>query len=96
MMGQFSTGSIDEQYTMPTNQNKIWFRAKTYGWGLPCSWQGWVVMVGFLTLVCGGAFLIESEISLGVWITSVVILTAILIIICFLKGEKPRWRWGKE
>jgi hypothetical protein len=23
-------------------------------------------------------------------------LTAVLIVVCALKGEKPRWRWGVE
>jgi hypothetical protein len=23
-------------------------------------------------------------------------LTILLIIVCYLKGEKPRWRWGGE
>ena len=83
---------------MTTNDKKFWFRAKRYGWGwgLPCSWQGWVVAAAFLLLVCGGAFFIKSGISLAVWVAYVIILTAIMIGICFLKGETPRWRWGGE
>jgi len=23
-------------------------------------------------------------------------ISAILLLICWLKGEKPRWRWGKD
>ncbi|HTS17465.1 MAG TPA: hypothetical protein VMP11_07825 [Verrucomicrobiae bacterium] len=31
---------------MRPNDKRVWFRAKRYGWGwgLPCAWQGWVVL----------------------------------------------------
>jgi hypothetical protein len=35
---------------------KVWFPAKTYGygWGLPCCRQGWLVVLGYVTLAVGG------------------------------------------
>ena len=83
---------------MPPNDKKIWFRAKRYGWGwgLPCSWQGWVVMVGYIALIWAGAFLWGQWTKIGYWIGYVVTLTAALIVVCAIKGEKPRWRWGRE
>ena len=36
------------------DKSKIWFPSKTYGWGLPCAWQGWVVfLIYFLLLILG-------------------------------------------
>jgi hypothetical protein len=81
----------------PSSQKQIWFPAKRYGWGwgLPCRWQGWVVFAVW------GALMILSSVTLlpahpwffqgAVWI-----LAGALIAICWWKGGKPRWRWGKD
>jgi hypothetical protein len=80
---------------MRANEKQIWFPAKRYGWGwgLPCAWQGWVVMAVWLGLLFGAAFLTLPG-HKRLWIASVVVLVVVLTTICFLKGEKPRWRWG--
>ena len=79
----------------PTGK-QVWFPAKKYGWGwgLPNCWQGWVVFTVYLGLLFGGAFLVSKHTGLYVGYAST--LSIVLIIICYLKGEKPRWRWGKE
>ena len=78
-----------------TNQ-KVWFPAKKYGWGwgLPNCWQGWIVLTVYLGLLAGGAFLVSKHTELFLAYTAV--LSIVLIAICYLKGEKPRWRWGKD
>jgi uncharacterized membrane protein YhaH (DUF805 family) len=81
---------------MQPEEKKYWFRAKRYGygWGLPCSWQGWVVFGVWLALMGAGAFLMpEHPLVFG---AHVLILVAALIVICIFKGEPPRWRWGKD
>jgi uncharacterized membrane protein YhaH (DUF805 family) len=80
---------------MLSNGKRIWFPAKRYGWGwgLPCAWQGWVVMVGWIALVCTGAVFLMPD-HPGLFVVVNVVLVAALIILCLLKGEKPRWRWG--
>jgi hypothetical protein len=77
---------------MQQEQNKTWFRAKTYGWGwgLPVRWQGWVMLGLYLVLLPIGA----ANIGPNWRIPYVAVLTAVLIFICWLKGEKPSWRWG--
>jgi len=45
-------------------------------------------------LLFAGAFLVSKHTELFLAYTGLV--SIVLIIICFLKGEKPRWRWGKE
>ena len=79
----------------PTGKT-IWFPAKKYGWGwgLPNCWQGWLVVAAYLALLCAGAILISKQIEIFLAYTTV--LSIILMVICYLKGEKPRWRWGKE
>jgi hypothetical protein len=78
-------------------QKEIWFPAKRYGWGwgLPCARQGWVVLgVWLLMIILSALLLMPSHPWLfegAVWT-----LVAGLIAICWWKGEKPRWRWGKD
>jgi uncharacterized membrane protein HdeD (DUF308 family) len=74
---------------------KYWFPAKRYGWGwgLPSSWQGWVVFAAFLSLVAAGYFMFLPAQGLAFYIY-VVFLVVLLTGICWLKGEPPRWRWG--
>lgn len=86
---------------MSTEQREIWFPAKRsgWGWGLPVAWQGWLVLAGYFLLAIGGAGLLlgkstttTSHIAFSVYM---LLLTLALIAICFIKGEKPKWRWGK-
>ena len=43
----------------------IWFPAKKYGygWGLPITWQGWVVTLSYLLLIVGGSF---TSVGMGI------------------------------
>lgn len=77
---------------------KFWFRAKRYGWGwgLPCSWQGWVVTLLYLLVVVGLAFVLESAASVVPFIVSLVATSAVLLVICWFKGEPTKWRWGGD
>lgn len=72
-----------------------WFRAKRYGWGwgLPTAWQGWVVFGAYFVLVIGGAIAFPQA-SMALFIAYEFILTCLLFVICWIKGEPPRWRWG--
>lgn len=82
------------------DKKEIWFRAKTYGWGwYPCTWQGWIVLLIFLlvhlliTFKLGGG--VSNQSNLILKFTLMIIWIAILLVVCYKKGEKPRWRWGK-
>jgi hypothetical protein len=83
---------------MQNNQKQIWFPAKKYGWGwgLPCTWQGWVVfLVWIALLVTGGVFLTRTN-NIALFIAYAVTLAIALFVICLIKGETPRWRWGNS
>jgi hypothetical protein len=73
-----------------------WFRAKRYGWGwgLPCTWQGWVVLIAYCVLAVAGIPLVRSSMGPLGYIVYAVLLTIVLLAICWRKGEPPRWRWG--
>ncbi len=80
---------------MLDNDQKFWFHAKSfgYGWGLPASWQGWVVLVLYLVFVIGTARLAPSDFKLPV----IIILTVMFIIVVVFTGERPaKWRSGKD
>jgi hypothetical protein len=82
---------------MDTNEKPVWFAAKRYGWGWgwPCAWQGWVVSAVWLGLVCGTAFLLAPG-HFDLWMVSMAVLAAALFVVCLIKGERPRWRWGER
>lgn len=80
---------------------KLWFKRKWFGWGwYPASWQGWLVTVAYAAIVIALAISIDGrettrEAVFVFWLP-LVLLTTTLIRICYAKGEKPRWQWGKE
>lgn len=51
-------------------------------------------MIVYLILVVAGTFLLPAH---PAWFVGYAILLCLLLIgICYLKGDKPRWRWGKD
>ncbi|MGB6489033.1 MAG: hypothetical protein WBE91_19315 [Steroidobacteraceae bacterium] len=75
--------------------HKYWFRAKRYGWGwgLPLTWQGWVVFVGwFAVFIPATVHLIPRRPVAFMAFT--LLMGLLLVAICYLKGEPPRWRSG--
>ena len=82
---------------MLPNEKKPWFPAKRYGWGWgpPNCWQGWVVFAVWLALLAGGGvYLMPGQPEL--FVLYAIGLTIVLVIVCWIKGEKPRWRWGRD
>ncbi|MBM4233630.1 MAG: hypothetical protein FJ160_05540 [Gammaproteobacteria bacterium] len=73
-----------------------WFPTKRYGWGwgLPICWQGWVVMIAYFILLLLGAITFPPMTKVFEFVIYVQVLTLVLVLICWLKGEPPRWRWG--
>jgi hypothetical protein len=79
------------------NAPRYWFHAKRYGWGwgLPATWEGWLVLVGYLFLVLGAVPVLQASRGSAAYLAFVFLLTVVLVLICWAKGEPPRWRWGK-
>ncbi|MEJ5999624.1 hypothetical protein [Paucibacter soli] len=74
-----------------------WFPAKRYGWGwgLPSAWQGWLVLVAFMALLVAGTLLLRTEPPVFL-LAYTAVLGVALVVICWRKGEPPRWRWGDK
>jgi hypothetical protein len=65
-----------------------------WGWGLPVTWEGWLVLVAYLGLMVSAARLCPPEKSEMGFVAAVVALSAGFVAICWWKGEPARWRWG--
>jgi apolipoprotein N-acyltransferase len=83
---------------MTTDQKPYWFPAKRigWGWGLPTAWQGWIVLAVYFFLLMVGAVIILPVYGPAAFNVFAGVLTLLLIIICWAKGERPRWRSGNE
>jgi hypothetical protein len=81
---------------MSDDDREIWFPAKRYGWGwgLPCAWQGWVVLLAYLVMLTIGVLTIDPGRQHALFIGWVAGWTILLCAVCWVKGERPRWHWG--
>ncbi|MES2953204.1 MAG: hypothetical protein V4674_01465 [Patescibacteria group bacterium] len=82
--------------------NKIWFKAKRYGWGWqPSTWEGWLVLAIYVAGAINYSILVDqgshrgSDTLIG-GAPFFIIWTALLLAVCYWKGEKPSWRWGEK
>ncbi len=67
---------------------KMWFRQRNYGWGwFPITIEGWLSIILFLV---GAIYFTRKGNMLMVFV-----LIISLVILGYLKGPKPKWRWGK-
>ncbi|MCA9374983.1 hypothetical protein KC622_01485 [Candidatus Dojkabacteria bacterium] len=82
------------------NPKGYWFRAKLYGWGwTPARWQGWITLLIFVAAVITNSlrFTFDSELAsnaMNEFLLETFAMTAVLILVCYIKGEPPRWQWG--
>ena len=49
-----------------SDKPKYWFPAKCYGWGWgpPSTWQGWIVLAGYLLLMIPGINIIDPKVNM--------------------------------
>ncbi|MBB3259326.1 hypothetical protein F4827_004201 [Paraburkholderia bannensis] len=82
---------------MPSTRD-YWFPAKRYGWGwgLPTRWQGWLVLIGYFALLGATLHAFAPQRHMAGFVVVVALLSLVLVGICWLKGEPPRWRWGDD
>ena len=79
-----------------SNPPRYWFPAKRYGWGWgpPATWEGWAVFLGFFASLFAGVALFPPRRHMAEFIAFVAALSLLLLVVCWVKGEPPRWRWG--
>jgi len=70
---------------------KYWFPAKRigWGWGLPITWQGWAVLVGYILAIYRVHQTFPVITMAAEFTGAVMVLTLVLVGICWLKGEPP-------
>ena len=78
----------------PGGQDWSWWALTGWGWGLPRTWEGWVVLAGYLALLALCLKVFPPHQNLPAFIISVHVLSGLLIAIYWWKGESPKWRWG--
>jgi hypothetical protein len=74
-----------------------WFAPKRYGYGsgMPISWQGWLVTLGFAAALIGAAVSLKDR-PLQLFAVAVP-LTFVLMVICARTTRGGwRWRWGER
>lgn len=72
-------------------KNSPWFPKKKYGvgWGLPSTWQGWIVLLTYILLsVIGPAIFSTLSFQLPLFLLYFAILTLLFIFVVWKKGEK--------
>lgn len=83
------------------NPEGYWFKRKLYGWGwTPAKPQGWVAIIIFVIIAVLLATRITEDsgttVVLKEFLLPLFLLTLGLIYLCYAKGEKPKWQWGKK
>ena len=86
------------------NPKRYWFKRKLYGWGwVPVKWQGWGVILLYILLILSLVLTREEAIpgnpdsgsNFLTFALPIIVLTILLVIVAYKKGEKPRWQWGE-
>ena len=91
---------IQEYITyLKDNPERYWFKRKLYGWGwTPATWQGWSVLFLYSVLVLAFAATLDEQSParevVFTFVLPVVLLTILLLRICYKTGERPKWQWG--
>ncbi|MCW3477957.1 hypothetical protein OL229_00080 [Neisseriaceae bacterium JH1-16] len=77
---------------------KYWFPAKRYGWGwgLPVTRQGWLVFIVYLVALVIGSRVFRPDAHPVGFAVFVILASLLLVLICYKKGEPPKWRWGNK
>lgn len=80
---------------MNTTNTRFWFPVKSHGigWGLPVTWQGWMVLASYLTLVISNSLYFNPEHNFTAWLIGFLSITLTFLFIVWVKGERPlKWR----
>ncbi len=78
-----------------SGNDTYWFPARRFGWGwgAPTMWQGWVVVGTWFLAICIGIRVL-LPLHLPAFMCLILVTSIALLLICYAKGEPPRWRWG--
>lgn len=54
-----------------------------------------MVIATYVALLVVGSFVFLPNGEHGLYLAYVAVLSGLLVVVCWLKGEPPRWRWGE-
>ena len=74
--------------TFQSNSNNLKWKFFWY----PSTWEGWLVLLAWFIIFVSNLMMLDHEAMKN--FLFMFLDTALLIYICYKKGEKPRWRWG--
>ena len=75
-----------------------WFAPKRYGYGsgLPISWQGWSLTIGYGVIAAGLVITLRRHNPIQ-FVAAIIPLTAAFAVICAKTTRGGwRWRWGER
>ena len=77
-----------------TDTKNYWFRAQRYGWGwgLPLTWQGWIIVIAYTVMIIAGIFIFPLNEKKALFICWLVGFTILLLVICWIKGAGEKIR----
>jgi len=75
---------------MTSDRRKSWFavRRSGLGWGLPCCWQGWLVLAVYVVLIICGALLLSTDAHPRAYTIYSGVLSLLLIAVYMIKGQR--------
>ena len=81
------------------NPKGYWFRRKLFGWGwTPATKEGWFILgfffVALLFVVSRADRYTTQEEGFTYLVLPVILLIVLLLLICWIKGEPPKWQFG--
>jgi hypothetical protein len=79
---------------MTDEPRRYWFPAKRWGWGWgpPSSAAGWIFLVAWIGVILALGPILAAR-SLPLFAIFTVSMVVILLAVCWIKGEPPKWRW---
>ena len=85
---------------MRSEDDRPWFGARRFGYGLtPITWEGWVSVGVFAIVLFSAGLLLADSVAPRRFLALAAGLTAVLLGLAWLKRDrkqKIRWRWGGD
>jgi nitrate/nitrite transporter NarK len=83
---------------MLQRERSYWFPSKRHGWGWgpPARWQGWAVLALYAAAVAAVVIRFPPASAPLAFVVLTALASLLLVLVCWITGEPPRWRWGED
>ena len=74
------------------NDDLEWFAPKRFGYGtgLPLTWQGWAVLLGYLAIVLGGTYVFRNS---PLAIVGIIVPATVALVVIASRTTRGGWHW---